>query len=104
MIPAPTRSSSESSTTSSSLIPDRIKIKVTTKSESRLLLVPLDVTIELLASKIVNKFGGDERKIRYLDEDNELVLMLDQEDLVYALECAGVAWNLRGGKMEVFCE
>jgi hypothetical protein len=71
-----------------------------------MILVPFDVTFEHLTLKVCDKLGGGERKIRYKDEDMDLCLMLDQEDLVYALECAGVVWgeSKLGGKLELFCE
>jgi hypothetical protein len=65
--------------------------------------VPVDVLVDELSLRVGDKLRRNESdiKIRYKDQDGDLCLMMDQEYLVYALECAGVDW---GETLEVFVE
>jgi len=94
-------SSSGSGTTAT----DKIKLKCHFRGEARMVLVSFNVHISDLAEKICKKFGVDDMRVTYRDEDGEMVSITDQEDLVFAMACHGMDWGDFGSnnKMEVFC-
>ncbi|KAJ3411428.1 hypothetical protein HDV05_002210 [Chytridiales sp. JEL 0842] len=96
-------------TSSSTYAPgERVKIKCH-YTDTRIILVPLDVSFNDLQSRIQRKFGAPgPLKLKYKDSDEEMVLMTDQEDLEIAFEMNGIEYgaiNVGNGndKMEVWC-
>lgn len=64
----------------------KLRVKCDYKNEKRMIVLDQDqLTFKDLKSKLQEKFGVDKMRIRYRDEDGELVLMSDQEDLETAL-------------------
>ncbi|KAJ3277235.1 hypothetical protein HK104_003522, partial [Borealophlyctis nickersoniae] len=62
-------------------------------TDTRIILVPTNVTFEELVYRVQDKFKQDQPlKLKYKDEDEEMVLMTDQEDLEVAIACAGIEY------------
>jgi hypothetical protein len=65
---------------------DRLRVKCYYNSDKRLMMVPKAVEFVSLKSKLLQKYGISDAKIKYWDEDGEKVLMTDQEDLEMAMQ------------------
>ena len=77
----------------------QIKVKVHYK-DLRVLFIDASITHAELVAAIAAKFECRPTfKIRYVDEDNEQILLTDQEDLSMALATADVS----AGKLELWC-
>ncbi|RKO85375.1 hypothetical protein BDK51DRAFT_46206 [Blyttiomyces helicus] len=80
---------------------DKLKVKCH-YTDTRILMVPFSVTHSDLASRIQKKFAAPAPlKLKYKDEDGELVLITDQEDLDVAMAAAGVDGG--ADRLEVWC-
>jgi hypothetical protein len=102
-----TRRNTTASVASSAFAPgERLKIKCH-YTDTRIILVPVDITFNDLQYRIQKKFNaGGVLKLKYKDSDDEMVLMTDQEDLEIALEMNGIEYGVIGGandKMELWC-
>ncbi|KAJ3296063.1 hypothetical protein HDU76_006768, partial [Blyttiomyces sp. JEL0837] len=87
----------------SSLTADKFKIKCHYNETLRIIVVPPNVTFDDLSSRIQKKFGSPQPlKLKYRDNDNEMVLMTDQEDLEIAFEMAGIEYGVPGAGGEKF--
>ncbi|KAL7751314.1 hypothetical protein RI367_003174 [Sorochytrium milnesiophthora] len=87
--------------TRSSMVPnDKLRVKVHFSDEKRMILLPGDATFDELTYKIQEKFNTRSLlKIRFRDEDGELVLMTDDDDLEVA-RSIGNNFN----KLDVYCD
>jgi hypothetical protein len=79
--------------------PGKVRIKCHYKDEKRVFVLDQDqLTIDNLRQKLMQKFQVQKLRIRYRDEDNELVLMSDREDLDTAI------MFMRNSKLEISVE
>ncbi|KAJ3095928.1 hypothetical protein HDU97_006353 [Phlyctochytrium planicorne] len=85
---------------------DKLKIKCHF-TDTRMLLVPVTITFDELYNRIVKKFNPPGNlRIKYKDQDNELVMITDQEDWEVALEMGGIEYGVVGGdkdRFELWC-
>ncbi|KAI9312914.1 hypothetical protein BX666DRAFT_1983224 [Dichotomocladium elegans] len=92
------------STSASSVASNKIKIKVH-YSDTRVLLMPTNVTFDELLDRIRFKFDAPETiRLQYKDEDDEMVIMIDDDDLNMARQIS----KMRSGdanieRMEIWC-
>ncbi|KAI9088523.1 hypothetical protein DFS34DRAFT_717945 [Phlyctochytrium arcticum] len=104
-IPQRAPSAFSSSTSQSSIGTDRIKLKAHF-TDTRILLIPYDITLPDLESRIQTKFKSRDRLLlKYKDEDGEMMGIADQEDLEVAFVVSGMDWGQEGGsgRLEVWC-
>ncbi|KAJ3221419.1 hypothetical protein HK099_003541 [Clydaea vesicula] len=99
--------SSNGTSTTTSL--DKIKVKCHF-NDTRMILIPFDCQIENFIDKVKKKFydqlsENSKLKLKYKDEDDELILITDQEDFVEALNNVGIEWGNFGGnnRFEIWC-
>ncbi|KAJ3020781.1 hypothetical protein HKX48_000232 [Thoreauomyces humboldtii] len=88
-----------------STVADKIKLKAHYDT-TRILLLPPVVQLSDLLNRLQDKFGLSSNQafqLKYKDDDDELVTIVDQEDLEVAWAVQGVEWG-EGGKVEVWCE
>ncbi|KAI9366180.1 hypothetical protein DFJ73DRAFT_807399 [Zopfochytrium polystomum] len=99
-------STANSMMTSTTSAGEKFKIKCH-YNDTRIILVPVDVTFDDLSSRIQKKFNSKvPLKLKYRDSDNEMVLMTDQEDLEIAFEMNGLEYGVPGGqtdRFEIWC-
>ncbi|KAG9287906.1 hypothetical protein G9A89_017501 [Geosiphon pyriformis] len=88
---------------SSFTLPAKIKIKCYYK-DTRAILVPSTINFTELLKRIQEKFGPSSSpfRLKYKDEDGEMVMMTDQEDLEMALGMANVKDDI--GRLEISIE
>ncbi|CDS05545.1 hypothetical protein LRAMOSA08073 [Lichtheimia ramosa] len=93
-----------STSTSSSMAGNKIKIKVH-YSDTRVLLMPTNITFDELLTRIRSKFNAPPTlRLQYKDEDDEMVIMIDDDDLSMARQIC----KMRNGdsgveRMEIWC-
>lgn len=83
----------------------KLKIKVH-HDDTRILLVPSNVTFDDLLTRVQAKFNAPNTiRLQYRDEDNEMVLMIDQDDLNMARRLARMRGNITDSaeKLEFWC-
>lgn len=101
IIPQPSTSSS-----SCKDMTNKIRIKAHF-SDTRILVVPNNITFEDLLSRIKSKFNApDTLRLQYKDEDDEMVLMIDEDDLHMARQISRARNGdslSSGEKMEIWC-
>ncbi|KAI8808219.1 hypothetical protein BJ742DRAFT_772214 [Cladochytrium replicatum] len=68
---------------------EKIKVKCHYK-DTRMVMMPFDVTFQSFKNRVKEKFGLRDVKLKYRDEEGELVLMTDQEDMDVAFDVAGL--------------
>lgn len=84
---------------------NKIKIKVH-YTDTRILLVPSNISFDELLSRIRSKFNGPPSlRLQYKDEDDEMVLMIDEDDLNLARHINRIRNGESGGveRMEIWC-
>ncbi|KAI8834896.1 hypothetical protein BC829DRAFT_436973 [Chytridium lagenaria] len=101
------RNTTMSTTSSTMSSGDKFKIKCH-YTDTRILLVPVNVTFDDLSARVQKKFSAARPlKLKYKDVDDELVLMTDQEDLEVAFEMSGLEYGVVGGggtdRFEIWC-
>ncbi|KNC96546.1 uncharacterized protein SPPG_08134 [Spizellomyces punctatus DAOM BR117] len=101
---ANTASTVSSAFSSTSSVADKVKVKAH-YTDTRILLVPYTISHTELIERIQQKFKTGALRLKYKDEDGEMVMITDQEDLEVAFAVSGMEWGSEGGsgRMEVYC-
>ncbi|TPX67094.1 hypothetical protein SpCBS45565_g03999 [Spizellomyces sp. 'palustris'] len=99
-----TVSSAFSAFSSTSSVVDKVKVKAH-YTDTRILLVPYTISHTELMDRIQQKFKTGALRLKYKDDDGEMVMITDQEDLEVAFAVSGMEWGSEGGtgRMEVYC-
>ncbi|RKP23346.1 hypothetical protein SYNPS1DRAFT_24607 [Syncephalis pseudoplumigaleata] len=89
---------------SAASIPEgKIKLKCHYKEETRYLMVDADIALDELRMRVTDKFNGRRLlRLKYRDEDNELVQVSDKEDLDIARGSFG-GGSSTVNRMELWC-
>ncbi|KAJ1559260.1 hypothetical protein HK405_011368, partial [Cladochytrium tenue] len=97
-------------TNGSTMGSDKVKIKCHFQ-DTRIIVVPVDVTFDDLSVRVQRKFGAAAPlTLKYRDSDGEMVLLTDQEDLEVAFEMHGLEYGVpaapaasRSDRFEIWC-
>ncbi|KAJ3355260.1 hypothetical protein GGF32_002089 [Allomyces javanicus] len=82
-----------------SVIAGKLRVKVHFDGDTRVLLLPGDASFDEMLDKIEDKLRETQFRVRFRDEDGELVSMTDDDDLVLARSLAADE-----NKIEVWCQ